>query len=227
MATSTRAENHFQIAPVYNSNVSGHTTSIRGNVLWLCFYGPALTLLPERYRPPKSVQKFGSWSTATLISGFLECMFGANTLIYWYKEEVDRLVFLWIAIYLLCDGVWRIMILRVHNESVGTVFLAAVDQIFLTGKQALWSAAHPAVADLVVLEDRNPQWQLKIESSRSKRDWETARLVHYDQRFFRIETVLNASGPRPFVYLLRALPAGVLGPRVINYPPPDVSRVPN
>lgn len=154
-------------------------------------------------------------------------MFGANLLIFWYKEEVDRLVLLGIAVYLLCDGVWRILILRMHNESVGTLFLATVDQMFLTGKQALWTAAHPAVADLVVLEDGNPKWQLKIESSRSKRDWETTRIVQYNQRFFRIESVLRAGGPRPFVYLLRALPAGVPGPRVINYPPPDVSRVPD
>ena len=111
-----------------------------------------------------------------------------------------------------------------HNESVGTVFLAALDQIFLTGKNAFWNATHPTVADLVVLDARNAEWQLKIESSRSKRDWEAPRIVHYKERFFRIETVLRVRGPRPFVYLLRALPAGVPGPRVINYPPVDLSQ---
>ena len=204
--------------------MSTHAGTVRGNVLWLCFYGPALSLLPERYRPQKIAQKFGSWSAATLISGAIECMFGANTLIYWYKEQTDHLVFLWIAIYLVCDGVWRILIMRMHNESVGTVSLSALDQMFLTGKNALWNATHPAVSDLVVLDDRNAEWQLKIKSSRSKRDWESTRIVHFKERFFRIETVLRERGSRPFVYLLRALPAGVLGPRVINYPPVDLSQ---
>ncbi len=192
--------------------------------MWLCVYGPALSLLPERYRSRRFTSRFGSWHAATLISGAIECMFGANTFIYWYKEQVDHLLFLWIAVYLVCDGVWRILILRMHGETVGTVFLAAADQMLLSGKHALWTVAHPAVSDLVVLEDRNPDWQLKIESSRSKRDWDPTRIVQYNERFFRIETILSADGPRPFVYLLRALPTGVPGPRVINYPPVDLSH---
>ena len=147
-----------------------------------------------------------------------------NVFIYWFKEQADQLIFLGIAVYLLGDGVWRILILRMHGETVGTVFLAAADQMFLTGKHALWHATHPAVSDLVVLEDRNTEWQLKIESSRPKRDWETTRIVHYKERFFRIETVVREQGSRPFVYLLRALPAGVPGPRVINYPSVDFSQ---
>lgn len=192
--------------------------------MWFCVYGPALTLLPPRFRNQKFTQKFGSWDAATLTSGVYETVFAVNTLIYWFKEQADHLVFLWIAVYLFLDGVWRIFILRVHAESVGTVFLAAADQMLLSTKRTLWVRAHPAVSDLVTLDDRNPDWQLKIESSRSKRDWDSTRIIHYNQRFFRIETILQADGSRPFVYLLRALPAGVAGPRVVNYPSVDLSQ---
>jgi hypothetical protein len=92
----------------------------------------------------------------------------------------------------------------------------------------VWTLAHPIVTDLVTLDDLREDWQLKIEAARSKRHWETGKLVHFnEQRYFRIESSIQMGGPRPFVYLLRSLPAGVPGHGVLKYCPVAASQKPS
>jgi hypothetical protein len=83
---------------------------------------------------------------------------------------------------------------------------------------------HPAVPDAVMVDDNREQWQLKIESSRAKKYWEASRMILYGERYYRIESRTQIEGRRPFIYLLRSLPAGVPSLRVLRYTPNEVGR---
>ena len=77
------------------------------------------------------------------------------------------------------------------------------------GWRSAWMLRHPAVNDLVTADEAREDWQLKIESSRAKKDWDVGRMILYNERYYRIESVVRIESARPFVYLLRSLPAGV------------------
>jgi len=61
---------------------------------------------------------------------------------------------------------------------------------------------------------------LEIRSSRQKADWIPPRVVRVDDSYYRLESVGEGRRPRPFVYRLRRLSAGVPGRNVILYRSP-------
>jgi hypothetical protein len=63
---------------------------------------------------------------------------------------------------------------------------------------------------------------LEIRSSRQKADWTPPRVVRVDDIYYRLESVCEGQRPRPFVYRLRRLAAGVPGRNVILYHSPRV-----
>ena len=149
---------------------------------------------------------------------------GVNMFGIWFALPVSP-VLLWGAVYCLCDGGWRALNAKTNGESAGTVVFVFLDQAIHSTHQAVWQAAHPVVPDLATLDDFREDWQLRIEAARSKRHWEVGKLVHFsEQRYFRIESSIQTGGPRPFVYLLRSLPAGVPGHGVLKYNPPQASQ---
>jgi hypothetical protein len=56
-----------------------------------------------------------------------------------------------------------------------------------------------------------------IASSRPKSGWEPPRIIRCKDLYYRLEAASEQSGPRPFLYVLRRLPAGVPGRTVICY----------
>jgi len=52
-------------------------------------------------------------------------------------------------------------------------------------------------------------------------DWNPPRVVRYEDRYYRLEDYARGSGPRPFVYRLRRLAAGVPGRTVLVYSPDE------
>jgi len=62
---------------------------------------------------------------------------------------------------------------------------------------------------------------LEIRAWRAKPDWNPPRVVRYDDRYYRLEDCRRGSGPRPFVYKLRRLAAGVPGRTVLVYSPEE------
>lgn len=58
---------------------------------------------------------------------------------------------------------------------------------------------------------------LVIRASRRKEDWVAPRIVRVGEEYYRLEESSVDSGPRPFCYHLRRLPAGVPGRTVIVY----------
>jgi hypothetical protein len=64
---------------------------------------------------------------------------------------------------------------------------------------------------------------MSIASSRPKSGWEPPRIIRCKDIYYRLETASEQSGPRPFLYVLLRLPAGVPGRTVISYSPDDPS----
>jgi hypothetical protein len=62
---------------------------------------------------------------------------------------------------------------------------------------------------------------LEIRSCRPKPDWTPPRVVRYEDRYYRLEESERGSGPRPFIYTLRRLTAGVPGRTVLIYAPEE------
>jgi hypothetical protein len=60
---------------------------------------------------------------------------------------------------------------------------------------------------------------LEIRSSHPKPDWDPPRTVRFADRYYRLEESIRGSAPRPFIYRLRRLSAGVSGRTVLVYSP--------
>jgi len=128
----------------------------------------------------------------------------------------------WVMTYLIFEGFGRAFAAAMIGETPGTLVLVAPDLLYryITkrgGKRA------PELADLVTQDDIRADWQLKIESVRPKPEWQAGNLLRYGGNFYRIEACHESAGPRPSVYLLRRLAAGVSSRSVIIYPPIEVT----
>jgi hypothetical protein len=196
---------------------------IRGHITWVCFYGPVLSFLPERWRGRGFNHKFAMWDTATMISGLAEIFVGVNMFGIWFWLPTSPVV-LWISVYFFCDGGWRTIHAKTHGDNAGSVLLVFVDQAIHSGWRGAWEVAHPVVADAATLDDAREDWQLKIQAAQAKKHWEAGKIVRSGERYFRIESTIQTSGSRPFLYLLRSLPAGVPGHGVLNYTPAEIPQ---
>jgi hypothetical protein len=189
---------------------------------WMIVYGPALSLLPVRWRSGKLGNRYAYWSAGTMISGGLECMLAVNFFCAWGFIPRASNSLLWMGMYFLADGAWRTSIAVFNGESAGTVLLELMDEARAIGWRRAWMWHHPAMPDKITVDDTRMEWQLKIESSRAKKEWEASRMILYSERYYRIESVAQIEGARPFIYLLRSLPTGFPSLRVLRYPPNEV-----
>ena len=80
-------------------------------------------------------------------------------------------------------------------------------------------AALPLVPDELHFTTRGSDEILEIHSCRVKTDWTPPRMVRCEDRYYRLEACLQGTAPRPFIYALRPLPAGVPGRTVLIYSP--------
>jgi len=186
---------------------------------WMIFYGPALSVLPARWRAGKFGNRYAYWSAATMISGGFECLLAINFFCAWGFIPQASNSLLWIGMYFLADGAWRTSIAVFKGESAGTVLLELLDEARVVGSHSAWTWRYPEISDAITVDDRRAEWQLKIESSRPKKEWEASRMILYGERYYRIESVVQIEDARPFIYLLRSLPAGFPSLRVLKYRP--------
>lgn len=154
-----------------------------------------------------------------MISGGLECLLAINFFCAWGFIPRASNFLLWIGMYFLADGAWRTSIAVFKSESAGTVLLELLDEARVAGSHGVWTWRHPEISDAITIDDTRTEWQLKIESSRAKKEWEASRMILYGERYYRIESVVQIEHVRPFIYLLRSLPAGFPSLRVLKYRP--------
>jgi len=94
-------------------------------------------------------------------------------------------------------------------------------------KLAVKSARLPQLPDELVARTEDAGSILEISSSHAKAEWAPPRIVRVDGDYYRLESVADGRRPRPFVYRLRRLPAGVPGRSVLLYTsPPDRTGTP-
>ena len=154
-----------------------------------------------------------------MISGGFECILAVNFFCAWGFLPRSSNILLWIGMYLLTDGAWRTAIAVFNGEAAGTVLMELADEARVVARRSAWMWRHPEVSDVITADDSREEWQLRIESSRAKKEWETSRMILYGERYYRIESVAQINGARPFIYLLRSLPAGFPSLRVLKYRP--------
>ena len=77
----------------------------------------------------------------------------------------------------------------------------------------------PAVPDELRITTVAMDEFLEIRSSHAKFDWDPPRVVRFGERYYRLEESCRSSVPRPYIYKLRRLSAGVPGRTVIVYQP--------
>jgi hypothetical protein len=191
---------------------------------WTLFYGPILSLVPARWRVGRFGDRYANWPTGTMLSGGFECLLAVNFFCAWGFLSVTTNLLLCIGMYFLADGAWRTAIAVFNGEAAGTVLLELVAEAIVVARRGAWVLRHPALPDIVIVEDAREDWQLKIESSRTKKDWDVPRMILYNERYYRIESLARIEGARPFVYFLRSLPTGVPSLRVLRYTPNETTK---
>jgi hypothetical protein len=80
-------------------------------------------------------------------------------------------------------------------------------------------AALPQVPDELLFTTTGPDEVLEIRSCRAKPDWIPPRVARYEDRYYQLTECSQGTAPRPFIYMLRRLSAGVPGRSVLIYSP--------
>jgi len=153
----------------------------------------------------------------------------------------------WLLVYSALEGVVRFCAALVAGTAHGILPLFLIDKVAIapfrprnekaadapTSARELVTSYAGAIRDKVTTvahaEVRDEIRSLKNESGeileiytcKKKADWTPPRMVRYLDGFYRLEEGSNASGPRPFRYVLRKLPVGVPGRTVLDYAPFD------
>ncbi len=83
------------------------------------------------------------------------------------------------------------------------------------------SARLAQVPDEFCVTHINSEEFLEIRAWTAKPEWTPPRVVRYEDRYYRLEDFSRGPAPRPYIYKLRRLPAGVPGRTVLTYSPDE------
>lgn len=153
----------------------------------------------------------------------------------------------WVIIYFGIEGAVRFLAGAFTGKVYGTFPLFVLDKLLVrlasreanqhtTETEKGWTSFSDAIRQRVrllwlpVLPDEVVPAKdasgdlLSVRSSRPKSGWDPPRVVFSDNVYYRLERVSEQPGPRPYIYFLRRLPAGVPGRSVIHYSPRNSSQ---
>jgi len=80
-------------------------------------------------------------------------------------------------------------------------------------------ASLPSVPDELLFARNVAEEFVEIRACRLFADWTPPRVVRYEDRYYQLVSSSNGVAPRPFIYTLRRLAAGVPGRTVLTYAP--------
>jgi len=152
----------------------------------------------------------------------------------------------WLIAFFAAEGTVRFLAAAFTGNAFGTLPLFLLDKMLprfdsgrrdrrATESQTAWSSFlpwvrqrvaflwHPAIPDEVRYSAEAAGEVMLVSASRPKVGWEPPRIILCKDSYYRLETASEESGARPFVYVLRRLPAGTPGRTVITYSPDDSS----
>jgi hypothetical protein len=90
-----------------------------------------------------------------------------------------------------------------------------------TVKEKVLSARLAQIPDELSVAKNATEEILEIRAWCAKPEWTPPRVVRYEDRYYRLEDCERGSAPRPYVYRLRRLAAGVPGRSVLTYSPDE------
>ena len=170
---------------------------------------------------------------------------GFSALMLWLIHPLT-----WCVGYFALEGLARLLAAVSTEQVVATLPLLTVDWIYgkLSGRPPEGDSKHlPDAKELVrefnssvkhgvralrlpKLDDEckevveGEELFLEIHASHAKVDWIPPRVVRTEDVYFRLEQAMSGEVPRPFIYRLRRLTAGVPGRAVIVYERPDALK---
>jgi hypothetical protein len=156
----------------------------------------------------------------------------------------------WCVVFFVLEGMVRLVAALFTEQIVATFPLAAVDWSIgkLTGrpldgdakyapsakeqlrtfvssvKQGVMALRLPKLEDECQEIVEGNELFLEIRASLPKGEWIPPRVVKVGAGYFRLEQVSNGKPPRPFIFRLRPLAAGVPGRTVIVYERPSMGK---
>ena len=166
---------------------------------------------------------------------------GFSALVLWVLHPLT-----WLIAYFVIEGLVRLLAAAFTSQVFGTFPLAVVDWCYgkASGRAPTGDALHvpggrvqlkslvsalrerimvsrlPEVQDELLESRYAGEHRLEIRSSRPKPEWIPPKVVRIGDLYFRLERVSGGKSPRPFVFQLKRLAAGVPGRSVIVYEAP-------
>jgi|SRR5271170_1737532 len=98
-----------------------------------------------------------------------------------------------------------------HVENTFLSYLEAV-------RERVAVARLPLVPDDIRILPNGEEAVVEIRACRRKPEWIPPQIIRYDGSYYRLEDHALEKAPRPFVYVMRRLTAGVPGRKVLAYP---------
>lgn len=90
-----------------------------------------------------------------------------------------------------------------------------------TVRERVLTAGLSQVPDELCVTSDSSDEILEIRAWRAKPEWDPPRVVRFEERYYRLEECSRRATPRPFIYRLRRLAAGVPGRTVLTYSPEE------
>jgi hypothetical protein len=169
--------------------------------------------------------------------GVTDHAIGFAALVLWAAHPLT-----WVCGYFAIEGAVRMCGAAFTDVVLGTFPLFVVDRLFelvfrrttqrnsnaqpsnyasfvSAIREKTSTATQPLVADELSLKKSATEEILEIRACRRKEDWNPPRVVRYEGNYYRLELCAEDKPPRPFLYTLRRLPAGVPGRSVLIYVP--------
>jgi hypothetical protein len=146
----------------------------------------------------------------------------------------------WVLGYFSVEGAVRLCGAAFSDSMLGTLPLFLVDKtvrVFFGGSKTaqdapgvvssfvhavsekLLESSVPRSADEISFKKHGSEEILEVRASRRKPEWDPPRVVRFEDSYYRLEECSKCAGPRPFLYTLRRLAAGVPGRKVLLYEP--------
>lgn len=154
----------------------------------------------------------------------------------------------WVIAYFGVEGTVRLVSAAFTDSVFGTLPLALVDkamalifsrrpaEVANSGdrpsggfpspvrviRDKVLTAALPQVPDELSFLENSAGKFLEIRACRAKEEWIPPKIVQYENSYYRLEAHLRGPAPRPFIYVLLKLSAGVPGRNVLRYQPAGI-----
>ncbi len=153
----------------------------------------------------------------------------------------------WMIVYAGAEGSVRLVAAAFTGTNLGTLPLFVLEKIItkISGRggpgparaagfsqgylssyvgavrEKVMVARHPHVPDELCYRRTDSGEILEIRACRRKEGWTPPRTVRFQDAYYRLESSSEGSLPRPFIYHLRRLAAGVPGRSVLVYSPDE------